>query len=413
MKTFLGSLLYFVTVASNASNACAASVSENVGFEDPMTNKNDDVDDPSKTINSYTMPPNPISESVSENVEDFEGPMNNKNDNVLDDPSNSINYNPGNSGVLRVAYINLQKKCILLTDTCIQMSRDWIDDDQPHDGTFNWVAKNRCSSDDPDKWENYIFQNKTLIWTLYEQHNLTQKSTIHIEPAAFIAFEKSESDTAYLVFRGSQTGPNWGLDGQFAQVPNPLVKQDGGTVMRGFAKYFQGLGIDAEGTRPGQGKLNVPGKTLYQNLAELSKSSGVNHLIVTGHSLGSTAATLSCALASQQGWFETVVCSVSASPRVGDSDFQTWYDGLKSDRNGPTMLRDRSWRLENLSDVVPYNPGKAVGIKVFFDEKYDNHLKIRHNPCCTYSYAINHPQMTTNPEYKTCTFPETSDNSIV
>ena len=28
-----------------------------------------------------------------------------------------------------------------------------------------------------------------------------------------------------------------------------------------------------------------------------------------------------------------------------------------------------------------------------------------HNPCCTYSYAINHPEQTRNPDIEDCSFP--------
>ena len=60
---------------------------------------------------------------------------------------------------------------------------------------------------------------------------------IHIEPAAFIAYEKGKPETAYLVFRGSQTGADFGIDAQYEQVPNPMDIL-GGTIMKGFEKIL-------------------------------------------------------------------------------------------------------------------------------------------------------------------------------
>jgi hypothetical protein len=109
----------------------------------------------------------------------------------------------------------------------------------------------------------------------------------------------------------------------------------GGTVMKGFEKYFAGCGIKADGTRPADSaSVTVPGKTLYQSLKDISYKHGgtVKDLIVTGHSMGSTTAQLTGALACKEGWFERVIVSCSASPRFGTAGFKTWYDQLRSEK---------------------------------------------------------------------------------
>ena len=70
----------------------------------------------------------------------------------------------------------------------------------------------------------------------------------------------------------------------------------GGTIMKGFEKYFAGCGIKEDGSRPAH-HFEVPkppGKTLWQSLYDISYKNGgsVKRLIVTGHSLGSTTAQL-------------------------------------------------------------------------------------------------------------------------
>jgi len=330
-----------------------------------------------------------------------------------------IHFTLGNQQpiVTKHEYIEQQQRCSSLTDTCSQMSRDWINAGQPHDkpytppygGSFSWTPalESTCTSDarttNKVQYTDYIIDNVNLIWTCFKWG--PGIANIHVEPAAFIAYEKGVKHKAYIVFRGSQTGPDFGLDAQYEQRVNP-IDVAGGTIMNGFDKYFQGLGIKANGERPAQAfDISVPGKTLYQTLKELSDAGVVKELICTGHSLGSTAATLTGALACKEGWFEKVIVSCSASPRVGTEGFKKWYDNLKS-LKPHHMLNDYTWRLENEEDGVPKLPGHPyveVGNVVKFKEKYGGGKE--HNPCCTYSYAINNPENTRNPEQESCVFP--------
>lgn len=298
-------------------------------------------------------------------------------------------------------YLALARKCILLTDVCSQMSRDWINDGKPYDNpnitNFDWTPTNNCASDPNDQYHKFKFQD--IIWTSFRY------GSVKVEPAAFIATHPGHPKTAFLIYRGSQTGADFGLDFQYDTVPNPL---GAGRTEVGFTKYFKGLGLNATDDR-NIGK-KVPGFTLYDTLKRLNQTD-VRHLIVSGHSLGSTTATLSGAYAIQQQFFQTVETYVSASPQVGDFDFGVWYDELK-DSDGNELYKN-TYRLTNTADSVPKEPNKsapvgkkvyvAVGKSVEFTADYGSEAK-NHNPCCTYSYALHNPTDPINPDLA-CDFP--------
>lgn len=342
--------------------------------------------------------------------------------------SGPIHFTPGNQQprVSKEEWIELQQQCSLLTDVCSEMARRWrlageplnktypnwpqTGTPDPYGGSFSWTAENLCQSDilsnNPLKFEDYIFPNgsaETMIWSSYRYG--PGFNNIHVEPATFITKVRGKPHVAYVAFRGTQTKANGGLDLQYDQSPNPMDVL-GGTVMKGFEKYFAGCGIKADGTRPADSaSVTVPGKTLYQSLKDISYKHGgtVKDLIVTGHSMGSTTAQLTGALACKEGWFERVIVSCSASPRFGTAGFKTWYDQLRSEKPHH-MLNDYTWRFTNRNDFVPKVPGAPyteMGTEVWFEEKNGN----EHNPCCTYSYAINNPDQTHNPNIDTCVFP--------
>lgn len=342
--------------------------------------------------------------------------------------SGPIHFTPGNQQprVSEEEWIELQQQCSLLTDVCSEMARRWrlageplnktypnwpqTGTPDPYGGSFSWTAENLCKSDilteNPLKFEDYIFPNgsaETLIWTSYRYG--VGLDNVHVEPATFITKVRGKPHKAYIAFRGTQTDANGGIDLQYEQVPNPMDVL-GGTVMKGFEKYFAGCGIKEDGSRPADtSSITVPGKTLYQSLKEISYKHGgpVKELIITGHSMGSTTAQLTGALACKEGWFEKVIVSCSASPRFGTAGFKTWYDSLRSEKPHH-MLNDYTWRFTNRKDFVPKLPGAPyteMGTEVWFEEKNG----AEHNPCCTYSYAINNPDRTHNPDINDCEFP--------
>ena len=305
-------------------------------------------------------------------------------------------------------YLGIARKCILLVDVCSQMSRDWINDLKPYDDPkntdFTWRPTQNCPSDSDEQYRKFKFQD--IIWTSF-RYGLFLMG-VKVEPAAFIATHPDHPDTAFLAFRGSQTGADFGIDGQYDTVPNPLDAK-GGLTEKGFTKYFTGLGLNETDNR-NIGK-KVPGFTLYETLKRLARTQGVRHLVVSGHSLGSTTATMAGAFAVQTQFFNTVKTYVSASPQVGNSEFKTWYHSL-TDVNG-NLLHENTVRLVNTADGVPDTPNSVapkpnkvyehVGKQINFTADYSDGGK-NHNPCCTYSYALHNPTDPVNPDLA-CVFP--------
>ena len=306
-------------------------------------------------------------------------------------------------------YLGIARKCILLVDVCSQMSRDWINAEKPYDNpnnpNFDWSPSNLCPGDPNEQYNKFEFQD--IIWTSF-RYGLFLMG-VKVEPAAFIATHPDHPNTAFLAFRGSQTGADFGIDGQYDTVPNPL-DVEGGLTEKGFSKYFSGLGL-AESDDRNIGK-KVPGLNLYNTLKRLARTQGVRHLVVSGHSLGSTTATMAGAFAVQTQFFNTVKTYVSASPQVGNSVFKTWYHNLL-DIDG-NMLHENTVRLVNTADGVPDTPNSVapeghkvyehVGKQINFTADYSDGSK-NHNPCCTYSYALHHPADPINPD-QSCNFPK-------
>jgi hypothetical protein len=92
-----------------------------------------------------------------------------------------------------------------------------------------------------------------------------------------------------------------------------------------------------------------------------------------------------------------------ASPRVGDPTFAAYYNALNA----------LTYRLVNIEDVVPTIPDaesktkqgtvyyQHVGWQASFNAQYLSVSK-NHNPCCSYSYALYHPENPFNPTPGNC-----------
>ena len=84
----------------------------------------------------------------------------------------------------------------------------------------------------------------------------------------------------------------------------------------------------------------------------------------------------------------------SASPKVGLANFKSYYESLKVE----------TFRLVNKADTVPDFPGSPyvhVDTQVSFNADYGAEKK-KHNPCCSYAYAVFHPSQPCNPDYDGC-----------
>lgn len=199
------------------------------------------------------------------------------------------------------------------------------------------------------------------------------------EPFAIFAYGP-DTQTAFLAFRGSQTSDDFIMDGKIKLVPytpptaSPITDIQ---VAQGFYGVFNGLDHGA----------------LMGTLSELARSGG--KLIVTGHSLGSTLATLTVPMACAAGIPKANILHYNqASPKVGNSKFQAYY----------TDLGVQTFRLVNTYDAVPKlppGPYVPVGVEAPYGADYPTEAEC-HNPCCSYSYALFNPTAPYNPEIDTC-----------
>jgi len=321
-----------------------------------------------------------------------------------------------------IDYLEPALNANLLATVASQMSKDWAADGSPGDpagddpsGTFTWSPSNECDTySDNVRYDLFKTQLEAaalannIIYSEYytgkEENGNVQR---YIEPFAFLV---EQGDHAYIVIRGTLGEGNVKLDVDAAnKVDNPLGQ---GQIGSGWLKAFQGLGVPASASAPGYTRgSDVPGITLQQALENTTKTK----LRICSHSLGSAMATLVCAYAVSLNKFE-IEGLPSASPRVGNLKFRTWFDNL-TDINGNKMV-DRWKRLTNINDTIPTVPYIAmgfvhVGLEINFDALYLNDkgkkdTGLNHQICCCYGYALKNPTDPFNPENNgiACIFPK-------
>jgi predicted lipase len=162
--------------------------------------------------------------------------------------------------------------------------------------------------------------------------------------------------------------------------------------------YDSPLGNPPSGMKVGEGFYGVYNGLLASLTSQLQATpkQGYTHLLLTGHSLGSTLATLAVPLAVSLGF--TGFQYNQASPRVGNPTFASYVSELSI----PTF------RLVNIYDAVPKSPPsipgreyQAVGLEASYGADYPTEGE-RHSPCCSYSYALFNGQHPYNPDIKRC-----------
>ncbi|MDC0744983.1 lipase family protein [Polyangium mundeleinium] len=254
--------------------------------------------------------------------------------------------------------------CSFLINVASDMCAQWIAAKKPAPADFKWKPHNACPvTRDLYKVEDVEFGE--LIWSTFKYGGS------QTEPFCFVATYKGKK---YLVFRGSQSGADFGMDGECKltdyAAPTPPTSS-GLQVEAGFYAVYNGLLESLKG--------------------ELASLKGT--LTVTGHSLGSALATLAVPLASSLGL--SVQMYNQASPRVGNAAFAWYYKDLKI----------TTYRLVNTADSVPKSPAGSyvhVGTEVDFTAVYDGKEANMHNACCSYSYAIFNPKAPINPNVDAC-----------
>jgi hypothetical protein len=261
--------------------------------------------------------------------------------------------------------------CAFLINVASDMCQQWMRSGALPPANFKWTPHDPC----PITNRAYgvgQFEFGPIIWSTFSH---LEKS--HTEPFGFIAKDLASAEAAqrYLVFRGSQTKVDFDMDGEDRLVSYSAPTVDLPSVPKvadGFQQVFAGL----ESALSGQ-------------LEALSGTA----ITITGHSLGSTLATLAVPLAVSRRL--TVQHYNQASPRVGDKAFADYYGGLGVP----------SFRLVNTADTVPKLPigwaYAAVGSEASFTAAYDTEAQ-KHSPCCSYAYALFHPEDPYNQDIAVC-----------
>lgn len=265
--------------------------------------------------------------------------------------------------------LGVAEACSFFVNVACDMCKQWIAQGSPAPAAFSWTPADPCPYTSEFSVSDYTFSS--ILWSTFTDND----GTNYTEPFGFVA---TSGDTAYLAFRGSQTAGDAKLDGEFAQVAytSPLEKPPSGMMVeKGFYAVFNGL-LDSLTTELQAAK----GKTL----------------LITGHSLGSTLATLAVPVAVSLGFSGTQYNQ--ASPRVGNLTFATYVGELSI----PTF------RLVNIYDAVPKLPPsmpgaqyQAVGPEASYGADYPTEAE-KHDPCCSYSYALYNGKAPYNPNMKSC-----------
>lgn len=275
------------------------------------------------------------------------------------------------------------KVCTFLVNVLSHMYTQWTNAGSPLPPLFNWKPENVCPVTSDFNVADYEFGE--LIWSTFTYKKTGVEKTV-CEPFGCIVKSKLEG-SIYLVFRGSKSDADFIEDlettpvGYRAPTPNPPSDIQ---VEMGWYSVHSGLLT-----------------SLRTNLQKLGRRGQL--LTVTGHSLGSTLATLAVPEAIASGLQANHYNS--ASPMVGLASFKMYYESLKViDPRVPGWLE--TFRLVNLADSVPNFPFlpvgyEAVGTQVSFSAHYENKAK-NHEPCCTYAYAIYNPDKPCNLAYDAC-----------
>ena len=264
--------------------------------------------------------------------------------------------------------------CSFVVNVACNMCEQWKLDGKPKPDKFAWKPSDSCpitSSAFPiGRWK---FQGP--LWS-----NFILDGAKVSEPFAVLAYGPDDPNTTFLAFRGSQTDEDLEMDlkiGLVDYTPPTVSPIKEIKVANGFNGVFSGLDQHA----------------LMGTLSQIASNRG--KLIVAGHSLGSTLATLTVPLACSAKIPSTNILHYNqASPKVGNSNFQTYYNGLGV----------QTFRLVNTYDAIPKLPPPPyvpVGVEVPYGADYPTEPE-RHNPCCSYSYALFHPDAPYNPQMDTC-----------
>ncbi|XEC93812.1 lipase family protein [Paenibacillus tarimensis] len=194
------------------------------------------------------------------------------------------------------------------------------------------------------------------------------------EFAGFIAGSLDNPLQQAVVIRGTESALDWLSDFEFVlesfhEVPN------GGKTERGFTNLYRSMMIEYADS-------NVPSQPLVSGLDQLPAGT---KLVVTGHSLGSSLATLHAFVAGSKEIDVELV--TFASPRVGDRKFVEAFQ----------KMNIKNTRIFNHPDIVPQVPMEIAGYRHLEPgvEVNSTLFPIKHSISCyhalsTYLYIMGH-----------------------
>ncbi|MFB9326662.1 lipase family protein [Paenibacillus aurantiacus] len=185
-------------------------------------------------------------------------------------------------------------------------------------------------TDFPEDWERVA--NLTMTPSL--------ESIREREFAGFIAQSKSNPQLQTVVIRGTESKLDWLMDVEFLLETFREVPGSGKTE-RGFTNLYRTMMVE-------YADASIPTQSL---IAQLDTVPAGTRLVVTGHSLGSSLATLHAFLAGSKKIDVELI--TFASPRVGDSNFVEAFREL----NIPNT------RIFNHPDIVPRVPMEVAGFR--------------------------------------------------
>ncbi len=254
--------------------------------------------------------------------------------------------------------------CTRLVETAYDMYAQWKAQSRPKADAFNWQPKGRLD-----------LQFGAPIWGEDRALHFLKQD----EPFAFVAW--SRDSEIYLVIRGTESVEDWVVDISAGLTDYELVPSYG-RVHEGFLRVYASMAPAVrEAVSAACRQVQTP-----------------EALFVTGHSLGSSLATLAVPDLLENTPVDVRDARVKqynlASPRTGDSTFAARYNA-----NGAV-----TYRVVNSTDLVPEVPPailgeeifEHVGIPVMYSAQYDS-LGGNHSITDSYAYALTHPEQPQGP----------------
>jgi triacylglycerol lipase len=220
--------------------------------------------------------------------------------------------------------------------------------------------------DFPSGWERIANLKMTPRFESFKQ----------TEFAGYIARSLDNPLLQAVIFRGTESGLDWLSDFEFIletfeEVPN------GGKTESGFSNLYRSITVEYDDP-------SIPTQSLISQLDRLTAGTKI---VVSGHSLGSSLATLHAFVAGSKHIDVELV--TFASPRVGDHEFVEAFQ----------KMNIKNTRIFNNPDIVPNVPLEILGYR-HIDPSFEINsalFPIKHSiPCyhalSTYLYILGFDQ---------------------